>query len=945
MLGVHPNTVRAWTDQGRLRCLRINERGDRRYRAADLQGFLHTAASGERRSEASDTSAPAPSTDAAQPLSLAAVDPVEGGRLALLAELSRLCASTGDSDAALRAVASTLRRAGGFESVAIGERMASGMKLRVLDASARRKASGFELDARLVEVCLRDGRPIAAPRSPVVSGVTGRWRPPPVGSSAVEIYVPVSTSGRAWGVLAVESPPERPLDRHDLDLLRAVGNQLAMALGWARIRDRLREQRAQSQALAKVTTSLSSRLELPAILASLVDSAMTLFGAQRSAVYLLRADGRLEAHVTRNLSDAYIAAVTGMEEPFLGAVVLGELRSVAIPGFATHPRSAELREAVLAEGYDTLTVAPLVAEGKAIGTLALYHDRCREWEPDDLQVLEALGAKAAVAVNNARNYQQMAGWAAQLQSIQQLGTRLTCLTTVSDIGQAIASELRQLIDYHNVRVYRVRDQEVVPVAWRGDIGEYTDEHDDQLRVTVGEGITGWVALHGQAQYLPNAATDPRSQTIPGTEDDLDESMLLAPMLYEGRVLGVIVLSKLGIDQFPGADSVRLLEIYASLAAQAMANADATEQLRAQSERSERQVASQKELMRATESILSTLDPQAVMESMADRLGALVPADNLFISAHDVEKRLLEPILARGTDAEHYLERTFSDHEGVSGWILEHGEAQLVPDQLTDPRVEHFEALGPHAGALIVAPLRARDRVSGLVTLERLGPDAAFTEEEFELVQLFSGHVSIALQNARAHRAVEIRAQTDALTGLKNHGTFVEHLALAAERRAPFSVLLIDLDDFKSFNDWRGHEAGNLLLAGIGAALAGSSRETDEVFRYGGDEFVMLLPATDSAGAVAVAEKVRRAVASVRSPGSRRRSGVTCSIGVATFPLDGHDRRSLMVAADRACYLAKHGGRDRIATATIPAVEAAGSAAAPLVGRLLLEEPPSGALVL
>ncbi|MDQ3553780.1 MAG: GAF domain-containing protein, partial [Chloroflexota bacterium] len=360
MLGVHPNTVRAWTDQGRLRCLRINERGDRRYHAADLRGFLHTATPGEVRSRAPDTSAPAPSTttDAARPFPSAAVDPVEGGRLALLAELSRLCASTGDSDAALRAVAATLRRAGGFETVAIGERLPSGMKLRVLDASARRKASGFELDARLVEVCLRDDRPIAAPRAPAASGVTGRWRPPPLGSSAVEIYVPVSTSGRAWGVLAVESPRERPLDRHDLDLLRAVGNLLAMALGWARIRDRLHEQRAQSQALAKVTTSLSSRLELPAILASLVDSAMTLFGAQRSAVYLLRADGRLEAHVTRNLSDAYIAAVTGMEEPFLGATVLGELRSVSIPGFATDPRGAELREAVLAEGFDTLTVAP-----------------------------------------------------------------------------------------------------------------------------------------------------------------------------------------------------------------------------------------------------------------------------------------------------------------------------------------------------------------------------------------------------------------------------------------------------------------------------------------------------------------------------------------------------------------------------------------------------------
>lgn len=946
MLGVHPNTVRAWTDQGRLRCLRINERGDRRYRTADLQIFLRTAGAGQRGPEnASSATDQAASGDpggagatrdadalgdenprdqvrsaraaaSSEPLAPTQADPVAGGRLALLAELSRLCASTGDHDAALRAVAATLRHGGGFETVAISERTSSGMSTRVVDASARRKASGFELDSRLVEVCLRDDRPIVAPRTRGMSGVSGRWRPSPRGQGTVEIYVPVTTSGRAWGVLVVESSPERALDRQDLDLLRAVGNQLAMALGWSLIRRRLREQRARSQALAKVTTELASRLELPAILTRLVEHAMTLFDAQHGGVYLLKPDGRLQQHVTRNLSSSYITAVESMDRPFLGTFTEGEWRAVAIAGFASDARSADIREAVVAESYDTLALAPLLADGEAIGTLALYHDRPREWDPEELQVLEALGAQAGVGLRNARNYEQMAGWAAQLQSIQQLGTRLTRLTTVTEIGQAIASELRQLIDYHNVRVYRLHGQEVVPVAWRGEIGEYTDENDDQLRLTVGEGITGWVAQHGQAQYLPNAADDPRSQTIPGTEDDLDESMLLAPMLYEDRVIGVIVLSKLGIDQFAGDDTLRLLEIYASLAAQAMANADATEQLRAQSERLARQVASQQELMRATESILSTLDPRLVMESIADRLGALVQVDNLIISVHDAETRLVTPIFARGVHAEHFSGRSLPDDQGVGGWVLQHGEAQLIRDELADHRVAHFEALGPQPGALIVAPLRARDRVSGLVTLERLGPEATFTEEEFELIRLFSGHVSIALQNARAHRAVEIRAQTDALTGLKNHGTLVDYLTMATERGSPFSLLLVDLDDFKSFNDRRGHEAGNQLLTAIGGALRASCRDTDEVFRYGGDEFALVLPGADPSGALAVADKVRRAVSSVRSPGARRRSGVTCSVGVASFPVDGRDRRSLMIAADRACYRAKHGGRDRIATAAL-----------------------------
>ena len=112
---------------------------------------------------------------------------------------------------------------------------------------------------------------------------------------------------------------------------------------------------------------------------------------------------------------------------------------------------------------------------------------------------------------------------------------------------------------------------------------------------MGQGITGWVAEHRIAQNLPNAAADPRANTIPGTEEDLDESMLLAPMMFEDEVLGVLVLSKLGLDQFSD-DDLRLLVIYASFAAQAMANADTTERLRAQSTALERQLRSQRELL-------------------------------------------------------------------------------------------------------------------------------------------------------------------------------------------------------------------------------------------------------------------------------------------------------------------------------------------------------------
>jgi diguanylate cyclase (GGDEF)-like protein len=129
------------------------------------------------------------------------------------------------------------------------------------------------------------------------------------------------------------------------------------------------------------------------------------------------------------------------------------------------------------------------------------------------------------------------------------------------------------------------------------------------------------------------------------------------------------------------------------------------------------------------------------------------------------------------------------------------------------------------------------------------------------------------------------------------------------RGTPFSLLIVDLDDFKSFNDRDGHEAGNQLLQAIARAVTAAGRETDEVFRYGGDELALILPGTVGASARDVAGKVGRAVAAAAAQG-----GVTCSIGVASFPADGADREAILLAADRACYVAKRAGRARVVTA-------------------------------
>jgi len=510
---------------------------------------------------------------------------------------------------------------------------------------------------------------------------------------------------------------------------------------------------------------------------------------------------------------------------------------------------------------------------------------------------------------------RMSLWAAQLQSIQQLGSRLNRLTVARDIGTAIATELRDLIDYHNVRVYRVEGPDLVPVAFRGQVGEYVDETPDQLRIGVGQGITGWVAAHRVAQNLGDAAADPRAHTIPGTDEDLDESMLLAPMVFDDHVLGVLVLSKLGLDQFSD-DDLRLLEIYASFAAQAYANADSIQLLREQSASLARQLRSQRELLQITESILTTLDPSAVLDQITDRLGNLVAYDNISIELYDRRANVLTPLTARGVNAADFLEPWQLGEAGLATWVVQHNEPQLVIDELTDSRVQPFESTGPVEGSLIVVPLRGRAGVAGVLTLERLGTDDRFDEEDFELVKLFSAQVSIALHNAETHRDVEIRARSDDLTGLLSHGTFQAWLAQRVHEGTTFSLIMLDLDDFRKVNNELGHQAGDRLLRAIADALLNAGRESDHVFRYGGDEFTFILPATDGSGALRVAERAREAVLRVASHGewSAGRARISASIGVATYPVDGRLPETVLLAADRACFVAKRTGRDRVVTA-------------------------------
>ncbi len=178
-----------------------------------------------------------------------------------------------------------------------------------------------------------------------------------------------------------------------------------------------------------------------------------------------------------------------------------------------------------------------------------------------------------------------------------------------------------------------------------------------------------------------------------------------------------------------------------------------------------------------------------------------------------------------------------------------------------------------------------------------------------LLRTMANQVASSLENARLVRQLRDAAETDLVTGVYSHRHLQDRIrqetARAARGHSPLSVLMVDLDDFKRINDEHGHQAGDRVLRAIAGALRAAVRTSDVVARYGGDEFVVVMPDTDADEAEAVAARAAKAVAELSHPMADGSDvHVTCSVGLALHPRDGRSARELVRAADAAMYTHK-----------------------------------------
>ena len=427
-------------------------------------------------------------------------------------------------------------------------------------------------------------------------------------------------------------------------------------------------------------------------------------------------------------------------------------------------------------------------------------------------------------------------------------------------------------------------------------------------IHAGQGLIGWVVREKQPVL---ASSKPSGLGYLQKEDDV-RSLIAAPILNGGTIEGVIALDSTEEDAYTSSDRDTLARV-ADIAVYLL---QGTREYN-QAELDARNFAA---LHRISSEMSASLDIKAILDRLAAVCHEVVPYDQFTVS------------FVEGGDKLSF--HTFVGYEGVKlpkgpvplagslmDWIVKNHQPLSFTDldrQTGQPPVFPVKELQIGARSFLGVPLVAQDKTIGVITVSFRQPGAISAYQQ-HMMSIIANQVAVNIANAKLHHIMRKMATTDGLTGLINHRHFQEkadeRFARSTRFPEPISVLLMDIDHFKKVNDTYGHPIGDAVLKQLSGILRDTVRDIDMPARYGGEEFIVLLENTDGAGAVTMGERLRKAVEKSSFKFGDVTVPVTISVGAASFPADGKDKKEIIERSDQALYHAKRTGRNRVSTYT------------------------------
>ena len=327
-------------------------------------------------------------------------------------------------------------------------------------------------------------------------------------------------------------------------------------------------------------------------------------------------------------------------------------------------------------------------------------------------------------------------------------------------------------------------------------------------------------------------------------------------------------------------------------------------------------------------LTSSLQLDQVLRTIMEKIDEFLRPDTWSLLLVDEVKQELYFELAVGKGAQALKDIRIKVGQGIAGWVAQHDEAVIVPDVSQDTRFfsKVDEKTKMETQSIVAVPVRFREHCLGVIELVNcIGPDG-FQNRDLALLEALADFAAIALENARHVQRIHELTITDDCTNLYNarHLNFILETEIYRSQRYgyEFSLVFIDLDHFKKVNDTHGHLMGSKLLSEIGDMIKSHCRLIDFAFRYGGDEFVVLLPQTSKGNAINVARRLHRLIREstwLKAEGINAR--ITPSVGVASYPTYSSTKVELLHLADEAMYVVKNSTRDGVAASKVGALPA------------------------
>jgi diguanylate cyclase (GGDEF)-like protein len=566
----------------------------------------------------------------------------------------------------------------------------------------------------------------------------------------------------------------------------------------------------------------------------------------------------------------------------------------AFPG----ARFEQFREVLGGERVRNVTAVSLQTREHNFGVILFPHAARRVLGSSNLRLLIGLALQIGLTLENYVVMHDTQRRTKELELLTQIGQAISSRLDQDEVLRAIHKELGQIFDTDEFYIAFQEGDEV-----RFELEVVKGEIQPKRSRKPGNGLTDYIIRAGQPLLIRADLEKARERLgvtfIPGKPA---KCFCGVPILLGGKPAGVMAAMNTEREYVFEQRDLEVMQIAGGQLSVAVENA----RLFAEEQRRARQFSF---LNNISKTAISSEDSEQMLAEIVGHIQKNFRFDHIGIGIFDYFTKEIEIKAEAGTTAQ-VLGKRIPLGAGIVGRVARSGETALV--QMTSD--QRLQAVLPGSHAVLCIPITYGEKLQGVLNVESQSEDA-FTPQDVLVMKTLADLLATALHNAFVFRQLQQQSITDGLTGIKTRRFFWESLTSEWKRASrsgrPFSVVLMDLDKFKEVNDTKGHLEGDLVLARVGRLLEQKCRQSNVVARYGGDEFIILMPETGVEQAQILAERLRLWIS---TDPMLQEQHITGSFGVGSFPVHGFSVEDIIRVADAGMYVSKHAGGDLVSTA-------------------------------